>query len=168
MRRSKIKFIVYIILFLIILLINWNFSDYSYLRVIISQNHLETPDDVYHYIIENTPSTREKKTEACLYCSPQFLIDEDLAFLAMKVLFLLLTSPIYSATKLDSLISSTKMGLRVIPWLKYFKTILGSVMITFLKSRTQHIRRIWISIFRMLNTEASPIGIIKSSIISMG
>lgn len=74
-----IKKAVLLFITIVFIALNWWNSDYSYLKAIISQNHLETPNDVYHYITENTPSTREKKTEACLYCSPQYLMDEDLA-----------------------------------------------------------------------------------------
>ncbi|SFT39655.1 hypothetical protein SAMN05216474_0326 [Lishizhenia tianjinensis] len=79
MHRRKIKFLSYLGLMITLVLFNWYFSDYAYLRGIISDHQLENPDDIYEFIINETPSTREKNTGSCLYCSPQYLLEENLA-----------------------------------------------------------------------------------------
>lgn len=73
-----LKKIIYFLILSGFISLNWFTSDYHFLRKIITQQQLETPNDVYRYIIESTPSTREKNTGSCLYCSPKYLMKENL------------------------------------------------------------------------------------------
>lgn len=77
MQSKGFKIGILLLLLGIISSYNWYNSDYTFLREIISENDLQTPDDVYAFILETTPSTKEKNTGSCLYCSPKYLMEEN-------------------------------------------------------------------------------------------
>jgi hypothetical protein len=78
--KFKLKnfFLVFGLILLIILVTNYIFSDYFYLRIIMSKNDIKTPKNAYNYVISNTDSTLVNNDYVnCRYCSPKYLLSNN-------------------------------------------------------------------------------------------